>query len=58
MSVSYTHLDVYKRQGLRLGELCGLQWQDVDVDAGLLHIQRTVERIAQIGGGTLSLIHI
>ena len=38
--------------GLRLGELCGLQWQDVDVDAGLLHIQRTVERIAQIGGGT------
>lgn len=38
--------------GLRLGELCGLQWQDVDVGAGLLHIQRTVERIAQIGGGT------
>lgn len=38
--------------GLRLGELCGLQWQDVDAGAGLLHIQRTVERIAQIGGGT------
>lgn len=38
--------------GLRLGELCGLQWQDVDVGAGLLHIQRTVERIAQAGGGT------
>ena len=38
--------------GLRLGELCGLQWQDVDVGAGLLHIQRTVERISQIGGGT------
>ena len=35
-----------------VGELCGLQWQDVDVGAGLLHIQRTVERIAQIGGGT------
>lgn len=38
--------------GLRLGELCGLQWQDVDVGAGLLHIQRTVERIAQPGGIT------
>ena len=33
-------------------EVGGLQWQDVDVGAGLLHIQRTVERIAQIGGGT------
>ena len=38
--------------GLRLGELCGLQWQDVDAGAGLLHIQRTVERIAQTGGKT------
>lgn len=38
--------------GLRLGELCGLQWQDVDVGAGLLHIQRTVERISQTDGGT------
>ena len=38
--------------GLRLGELCGLQWQDVDAGAGLLHIQRTVERITQTDGGT------
>ena len=38
--------------GLRLGELCGLQWQDVDAGAGLLHIQRTVERISQTDGGT------
>ena len=38
--------------GIRLGELCGLQWQDVNVDAGTLHVQRTVERIAQAGGGT------
>ena len=37
--------------GIRLGELCGLQWQDVNVDAGTLHVQRTVERIAQAGGG-------
>ncbi len=38
--------------GIRLGELCGLQWQDVNADTGTLHVQRTVERIAQAGGGT------
>ena len=38
--------------GIRLGELCGLQWQDVDAQTGLLHIRRTVERIAQPGGIT------
>ena len=27
-SVSYTHLDVYKRQGLRSGSYRGYQWQD------------------------------
>ena len=42
--------------GLRLGELCGLQWQDVDAGAGLLHIQRTVERIAQTDGGTQLMV--
>ncbi len=39
--------------GIRLGELCGLRWQDVDEDSGMLHIQRTVERIAQEGGMTV-----
>lgn len=38
--------------GIRLGELCGLQWQDVDAQTGLLHIRRTVERIAQPSGIT------
>ena len=42
--------------GLRLGELCGLRWQDVDAGAGMLHIQRTVERIAQMGGGTCLMV--
>ena len=32
-------------------EVGGLQWQDVDAGAGLLHIQRTVERISQTDGG-------
>ena len=38
--------------GIRLGELCGLKWQDVNADKGMLHVQRTVERVAQEDGTT------
>lgn len=31
--------------GIRVGELCGLQWRDVDWKNGILHINRTVSRI-------------
>lgn len=31
--------------GIRVGELCGLKWGDVDFNAGCLQIQRTVSRI-------------
>ena len=30
--------------GLRIGELLGLEWQDVDIEKGILHIQKTVYR--------------
>lgn len=42
--------------GIRLGELCGLQWQDVNAQTGTLHIQRTVERIARTGGKTCLMV--
>lgn len=32
--------------GLRIGELCGLRWSDVDLKNKVLHINRTVQRIA------------
>lgn len=32
-------------QGIRLGELCALQWEDVDVQKGVLHIRKTLQRI-------------
>lgn len=32
--------------GLRIGEVCGLKWEDIDVRARTLHIQHTVERIS------------
>lgn len=31
--------------GLRIGEVCGLQWGDFDLSAGVLTIRRTVSRI-------------
>ena len=32
--------------GLRIGELCGLKWSDVDFKNKILHIHRTVQRIS------------
>ena len=29
--------------GLRLGEVRGLRWQDIDLDAGLLHVRRSLQ---------------
>lgn len=29
--------------GLRIGEVCGLRWQDVDLDAGIVRIRHSVE---------------
>ncbi|MDE7363901.1 MAG: site-specific integrase [Ruminococcus sp.] len=36
--------------GLRIGELCGLKWSDVDFDNRILHIRRTVQRISSANG--------
>ncbi|MBR6346087.1 MAG: site-specific integrase [Bacteroidales bacterium] len=31
--------------GLRIGEVCGLQWKDLDTTAGVIHVNKTVQRI-------------
>jgi integrase len=31
--------------GLRIGELCGLTWGDIDFERRLLHVRRTIQRI-------------
>lgn len=36
--------------GLRIGELCGLKWEDVDFQHKILHIRRTVQRITSANG--------
>ncbi len=35
--------------GMRRGELLGLRWRDVDLDAGMAHVQQTAQRIAGEG---------
>ena len=34
--------------GVRLGELCALQWQDIDFESGVLHITKTLQRIKNV----------
>ena len=35
--------------GLRIGEVCGLKWEDVDTDKGTLSVERSVKRICVPG---------
>lgn len=32
--------------GLRLGEICSLKWDDIDFDQMIIHVRRTVQRVA------------
>lgn len=38
--------------GLRLGEICSLKWEDIDLEQMIIHISRTVQRIASLGADT------
>lgn len=35
--------------GLRLGEICSLRWDDVDFEQMIIHVRRTVQRVAVDG---------
>jgi len=45
--ISYPNLALLLclQSGLRIGEVCGLQWRDLDVAAGIIHVNKTVQRI-------------
>lgn len=38
--------------GVRIGEVCGLRWDDIDLEKKTIHIHHTVERIQNIGENT------
>lgn len=44
--------------GLRLGEICSLKWEDIDLDQMIIHIKRTVQRIAYPGAATKTALMI
>lgn len=37
--------------GLRIGEVCALVWDDIDVEAGVIHVSKTIQRIYVIDEG-------
>lgn len=39
--------------GLRIGEICGLKWCDIDLNKGILKVERTVQRIYENGSTRL-----
>lgn len=36
--------------GLRIGEVCALQWNDIDVTSGVIHVGKTIQRIYLVDG--------
>jgi integrase len=37
--------------GMRIGEICALTWEDIDIENGIIHIRRTIQRIYMIDAG-------
>lgn len=35
-------------EGLCLGEVCALKWEDIDLEEGVIHINKTVQRLENI----------
>lgn len=46
LNISKTGILLCLSTGLRLGEICSLKWADIDLDQKLIHVNRTVQRIA------------
>lgn len=41
--------------GLRMGEVCGLRWQDIDLEHRILSVRHTIARVACDGGSQFAL---
>lgn len=42
--------------GMRLGEICGLRWEDIDFAGRMIKVRRTIQRIRSENSGTRFLI--
>lgn len=42
--------------GIRIGEICGLKWEDIDLKEGVIKVKRTVQRISNSHGGTSIIV--
>ena len=47
---SFMNLGIYISlcAGLRIGEVCALVWEDIDVEAGVINISKTIQRIYNV----------
>jgi len=44
--------------GIRIGELCALQWSDIDLEKRIITVRKTMQRIKNNGGKTATKIVI
>lgn len=63
LAVVYNEMDIFKmavllclHTGIRLGEICALKWEDVDIENQVLIVNRTVQRLAVDGYTTKTIL--
>lgn len=44
--------------GIRIGELCALKWENIDIEKKILTVRNTVQRVKSIGGNTATKVII
>ena len=42
--------------GIRIGELCALKWENIDLEKSIITVSRTVQRVMKSGGGTRLIV--
>lgn len=49
---TFRNLGIYicLSSGMRIGEICALTWEDLDTENGVIHVQKTIQRIYTIEG--------
>lgn len=49
---TFLNLGIYicLNAGLRIGEVCALQWDDIDVTSGVIRVSKTIQRIYLVDG--------